>query len=79
MAGLYERFPGDDGSNRWGVVIITAPSRGEVDAIHHRMPVIIEKDWEDYWLLENPGNETEDFKEKLLSQLAPEELRIEPC
>lgn len=50
MAGIYDLFVDKDNNEYYGVVILTRPANEEMSKLHHRMPVIIEKEKEDRWL-----------------------------
>jgi putative SOS response-associated peptidase YedK len=64
MAGIYGLFIDQNNNEYLGVVILTRPANKEMRKLHHRMPVIIDKEKEDKWLT---GSEREilDMKETL--------------
>jgi putative SOS response-associated peptidase YedK len=50
LAGVWERWVSSDGEIVESCAIITQPSRPPVDAIHDRMPLVLERDAWDRWL-----------------------------
>jgi putative SOS response-associated peptidase YedK len=52
FAGLWETWCGADGSEVDTATIITTDASGALAPIHHRMPVIIDRDQFDLWLSE---------------------------
>lgn len=66
MAGLWERWHGDDGAGMESCTITVTDANALVRTIHDRMPVMLER--EDYgaWLI--PGNQD---AEGLLAMLQP--------
>ena len=50
LAGVWERWIGNDGEVVESCAIITQPARPPVDAIHDRMPLVLERDAWDRWL-----------------------------
>lgn len=66
FAGLYNIWKSPDGQQLCTCTIITTEANDTVKTIHDRMPVILPRDKEDFWL--DPTNED---KEKLLSILKP--------
>lgn len=69
MAGVYDLFVDNNNNEYFGVVILTRPANEEMWKLHHRMPVIIDKEKEDIWLTGSSKEilnmlealETEDF------------------
>ncbi len=50
LAGLWERWIGTDGEIIESCAIVTQPSRPPVDAIHDRMPLVLEREAWQRWL-----------------------------
>jgi putative SOS response-associated peptidase YedK len=50
LAGLWERWVSKDGEIVESCAILTQPARAPVDAIHDRMPIVLEKAAWDRWL-----------------------------
>lgn len=50
IAALYDDFVAEDGIMYRGVVILTRAANDEMSKIHHRMPVIIDREAEEEWL-----------------------------
>jgi putative SOS response-associated peptidase YedK len=50
LAGVWERWVSKDGEVIESCAIITQPSRAPVDAIHDRMPLVLEREVWDRWL-----------------------------
>jgi putative SOS response-associated peptidase YedK len=50
MAGIYNIFKDKNNKDYFGVVILTRPANEQMSKLHHRMPVIIDKEKEDKWL-----------------------------
>ena len=66
FAGIYNNFSDAEGKPIYTCTILTCPPNNLVKKVHNRMPVIINKDDEDFWL--NPEND--DF-ESLFNLLKP--------
>jgi putative SOS response-associated peptidase YedK len=66
FAGLYNIWTSPDGNQICTCTIITTEANETLKPIHDRMPVILPRDKEDFWL--NPANEE---KEQLLGILKP--------
>ncbi len=66
FAGVYSDFLDAEGKDYYTCAIITCPANKLVKKIHRRMPVIIKKGDEDFWLNE----ENKDF-ERLFDLLKP--------
>ncbi len=64
MAGIYDLFVDKNNNEYVGVVLLTRPSNEEMSKLHHRMPVIIDKEKEDKWLT-GSAQEILDMKETL--------------
>lgn len=58
FASIWEHWMGPDGSELESMAIITTVANETLAPIHHRMPVVIERDCFDLWLDEdqNPAN-----------------------
>jgi putative SOS response-associated peptidase YedK len=54
MAGIYDLFMDKNNNEYLGVVLLTRPANEEMSRLHHRMPVIIDKEKEDIWLGGSP-------------------------
>jgi putative SOS response-associated peptidase YedK len=50
LAGVWEKWVSKDGEVLESCAIITQPARPPVDAIHDRMPLVLERDAWDRWL-----------------------------
>jgi putative SOS response-associated peptidase YedK len=50
LAGVWERWVARDGEVVESCAIITQPSRPPVDAVHDRMPLVLEREAWDLWL-----------------------------
>lgn len=50
LAGIWERWVAPDGEIVESCAIITQPARPPVEAIHDRMPIVLERDAWDRWL-----------------------------
>jgi putative SOS response-associated peptidase YedK len=50
LAGLWERWVSSDGEVVESCAIITQPARPPVDAVHDRMPLVVERESWDRWL-----------------------------
>lgn len=50
LAGLWDRWVSKDGEVVESCAILTQPARPPVDAIHDRMPVVLERETWDAWL-----------------------------
>ncbi len=64
FAGLAERWKGPDGMLLHSATIITTQAGPDMDGIHDRMPVVLERDTWDHWL--DPTVEGGDEMEALL-------------
>ena len=76
LAGLYETWISPEKKQINSCTIITTDSNELIQPIHNRMPVIVRKDLESFWI--DPGN---DNKEDLLAILEPypsEEMTMSP-
>jgi putative SOS response-associated peptidase YedK len=50
LAGLWERWVSTDGEVVESCAILTQPARPPVDAVHDRMPLVVERESYDRWL-----------------------------
>ncbi|MBU5313341.1 SOS response-associated peptidase [Tissierella carlieri] len=50
LAGLYNIFRDKNGQEQESFTIITTDANEDMKKIHHRMPVILPKEMEEYWL-----------------------------
>jgi putative SOS response-associated peptidase YedK len=50
LAGLWERWVSSDGEVVESCAILTQPARPPVDAVHDRMPLVVERESWDRWL-----------------------------
>jgi putative SOS response-associated peptidase YedK len=50
LAGIWERWVGRDGEVVESCAIITQPARPPVQAIHDRMPIVLEREAWEHWL-----------------------------
>lgn len=50
LAGLYNIFRDKNGQEQESFAIITTDANEDMKKIHHRMPVILPKEMEEYWL-----------------------------
>jgi putative SOS response-associated peptidase YedK len=50
LAGLWERWVSSDGEVVESCAILTQPARAPVDAVHDRMPLVVEREAWDRWL-----------------------------
>ncbi|MDU5083103.1 SOS response-associated peptidase [uncultured Tissierella sp.] len=50
LAGLYNIFRNKNGQEQESFTIITTDANEDMKKIHHRMPVILPKEMEEYWL-----------------------------
>jgi putative SOS response-associated peptidase YedK len=66
MAGIYETWSSKDGGELTTCSIITVPANNFMSDIHDRMPAIVRREDEDFWL-----NPLEVNNERLLSVLKP--------
>lgn len=71
-AGLYNELIDDKGEKINTCVIITTNSNEKINAIHHRMPVILEKENFDLWL----SNENFEKVKNLLSPIDSNKIEL---
>jgi putative SOS response-associated peptidase YedK len=50
LAGVWDRWTSKDGEVVESCAILTQPARAPIDAVHERMPVVLERDVWDAWL-----------------------------
>jgi putative SOS response-associated peptidase YedK len=70
LAGVWERWISNDGEVVESCAILTQPSRPPVEAIHDRMPLVLEKEAWDRWL--DPALVDADALAPLLAPTSPE-------
>jgi putative SOS response-associated peptidase YedK len=69
LAGVWERWLGKDGEVLDSCAIVTQPARPPVDAIHDRMPLVLEREAWDHWL--DPAPISADALASLLEPRTP--------
>lgn len=72
FAGLWEQWSSPDGEVFFSYTILTAPPVSSLVHIHHRMPFILRRDQEDYWLNGLRGNNLEEVHSFLI-RLQPQQ------
>lgn len=76
IAGLWERWHGDEGDAIESVTLLTVPASPDTEAVHHRMPAILPREHFEMWLGESP---TADSRcRALLRPLEEGTLRMRP-
>jgi putative SOS response-associated peptidase YedK len=78
MAGIYDLFTDKDNREYFGVVLLTRPANDDMSKLHHRMPVIIDKEKEDKWLGPSSPQGILDMQEAL-ETAGPIQLDITPA
>lgn len=73
MAGLYRM---DDNETLPRFVILTQPAAPKIEFIHHRMPVILTKDYHKPWL--DNQLDTQELMENTLDSLQYEPINFQP-
>ncbi|HHU63721.1 MAG TPA: SOS response-associated peptidase [Clostridiales bacterium] len=76
LGGIYKISLDEDFRERLSFVIITTEAQGNMKAIHHRMPLIINDDVLDAWLNKNTSME---LVEKVIKSKIYTELVIDKC
>ena len=76
MAGLWEHWIGQDGSEIQSCTLITTDANEELRALHHRMPVILPREEHAAWLETDERNARELLP--LLKPLFPGQLGAHP-
>lgn len=56
LAGIYDTFQDEEGRVFYAFTILTTVPNNEMMKIHNRMPVIIKREHEDFWLDNNENN-----------------------
>ena len=74
FAGIWEIWKSPAGKQIFSCSIITTSPNEELKSIHHRMPVILQKEQEETWLTDNNGN----ILQKLLTSYPSEEMLFHP-
>lgn len=72
FAGPWEQSNSPDGEVFCSYTILTTPPVSSLAHIHHRMPVILERNQEDYWLNGLQGTNAEEIR-YFLNQLQPQQ------
>lgn len=75
LAGIFDTFTSENGERLNCFTIITTSPAGQLKEIHERMPVILEKGEEKYWL--DNSNSDQEYLKKMLKPY-PGRLVIEP-
>lgn len=84
MAGIYNKFLDKSGEEYYAIVILTTGANREMSKIHHRMPVILNKEEESVYLdndtpkeiLEDILNSVEDNKLTIIEDEGIEQLSL---
>ena len=71
LAGLWEEWMGEDGSEMTSAAFLTRPATGPLRALHHRVPVFVPEDRYDDWL---DADETDDRLAREIIGLPPPDL-----
>ncbi len=71
IAGIWEHWEGKDGKSIKSCLLLTTEANLEVKAIHHRMPVILQKSQYPSWL-NSKNNEIEMLKSFMQPYLPPD-------
>lgn len=72
LAGLWEHWLGEDGSEMETAAFLTRPATGPLSALHHRVPVFVPPDRYDDWL---KADELDDRVARDIVGLDPPELK----
>lgn len=54
LAGLWDDWRGPDGRRFFLFTLLTAPANALVAPVHHRMPMVLDAELEDWWLRPGP-------------------------
>ena len=76
MAGLWERWHGEDGTGIESCTILVTDANALVRTIHDRMPVILAR--EDYGMWLDPANQDADGLLAMLKPAPPEHWALHP-
>ena len=60
FAGLWEIWNSSEGDQVWTCTILTTQANKKISSLHHRMPVILDKEARDIWL--DKGSDAEELK-----------------
>jgi putative SOS response-associated peptidase YedK len=59
MAGVYNFFMNKEGDAYLGFVIITKEANETMSKLHHRMPLVLDREYENHWLDKNINSKTD--------------------
>ena len=76
FAGLYTIWESPDGSPVCTCTIITTEANELIQPIHNRMPVMLQRDKEDFWL--DPNNQDKDGLLALLAPYPAQDMELYP-
>ena len=76
LAGLYETWISPEKKQINTCTIITTDSNELIQSIHNRMPVIVKKELEDFWI--DPDNNNKEGLLAILKPYSSEEMTISP-
>jgi putative SOS response-associated peptidase YedK len=76
FAGLYETWMSPEKEPIQTCTIITTEPNELIQSIHDRMPVIVKKELEDFWI--DPGNDNQKELLAILKPYSPEEMMMSP-
>lgn len=77
MAGLWDRWRGQDGKELFSCTIITTAANDLISSVHNRMPVILHPQVENIWL-DKKNDDHLSFLQSLLMPYETEEWEIYP-
>jgi putative SOS response-associated peptidase YedK len=73
FAGLWEKWD-KHGDSMYTCTIITTKANELVKGVHERMPVILPKEWEEFWL--DPAIDDTEYLKSLLRPYLAEEMKM---
>jgi putative SOS response-associated peptidase YedK len=73
FAGLWEKWD-KHGDSMYTCTIITTKANELVKGVHERMPVILPKEWEEFWL--DPAIDDTEYLKSLLRPYPAEEMKM---
>ncbi|SFE96789.1 SOS response-associated peptidase [Alteribacillus iranensis] len=76
FAGLWEKWTDDEGHSIFSCTILTTRANQAMERIHHRMPVIVPKDYEEDWL--DPTKEKKDDLRTILEPIDSSHITMYP-
>jgi putative SOS response-associated peptidase YedK len=77
LAGVWDRWVDPaDGTELWGVAVLTVAADAAIEALHHRMPLLLGRDEEAAWL--DPGISEAELAQLLARPRSSAELRWWP-